>query len=177
MCVCVCGGGGGSLTTTLRPMMEFAPQRGSCVSVISTVASPAAFALMLPRSPACLSSSLGQPCFFPAGLKWGPALTQPARRKTLTLQYFSSDVSNKLFFTRGIVAKMMDMEAVVTFCQPSHRSSNPSCRFLERKKQRVESHFELTRTVVTSHPRFLHEADSTLDRAFQHAHSIHLRHC
>ena len=47
---------------------------------MSTLATPLSSATMFPRSPACLFSSLGPPWSFPKGLKWGPALLQPAER-------------------------------------------------------------------------------------------------
>lgn len=64
-------------TTRVRPKIEFGPVREICESLISTLATPSALAITLPRSPACLLSSVGPPCVLPAGLKCGPAETQP----------------------------------------------------------------------------------------------------
>lgn len=58
-------------------MMECFPESEITESFISTSALPFSSAVTLPRSPTCLSSSFGPPCFFDRGLKWAPAVVQP----------------------------------------------------------------------------------------------------
>lgn len=65
-----------SCTTTARPTMELGPERGICTSSISH-SHASAVARMFPRSPAWRSSSVGDPCFLPFGLKCGPVLMHP----------------------------------------------------------------------------------------------------
>lgn len=51
-------------TTTVRPMMLWAPCSEMTGSVMLTTATPCSLATMLPRSPTWRSVSLGAPCFF-----------------------------------------------------------------------------------------------------------------
>lgn len=51
-------------TTTARPRMLYLPTREMILSVIMMSDTPFSSARMLPRSPACLASSLGPPWFF-----------------------------------------------------------------------------------------------------------------
>lgn len=60
-------------TTTVRPKMLKFPASDKCLSSMSTLATPFSSAMMLPKSPACLTASVGAPWSLPAGLKCGPA--------------------------------------------------------------------------------------------------------
>ena len=60
-----------------RPTTLYSPNSWISGSTICPVAIPSLPASILPKSPTCLSSSVGQPWVFLNGLKWGPADTPP----------------------------------------------------------------------------------------------------
>ena len=65
------------LSGPLREMRESSKEK---------VATPAASAAMLPRSPTCRLRSCGAPCVRSKGLKCGPADAQPLLRSPEALQ-------------------------------------------------------------------------------------------
>uniref|UniRef100_A0A0E9XAF8 Uncharacterized protein n=1 Tax=Anguilla anguilla TaxID=7936 RepID=A0A0E9XAF8_ANGAN len=66
-----------SWITMVRPMIDWGPVSVSILSLMSILATPSSPAVTLPKSPTCLTSSLGPPWVLLCGLKWGPALMQP----------------------------------------------------------------------------------------------------
>lgn len=56
--------------------MEFAPDKGICISLMVNLHPPAS-AMTLPKSPACLVASVGAPCVILFGLKCGPVDMHP----------------------------------------------------------------------------------------------------
>ena len=105
-----CKKNGASRTTTLLPMIEFDPLKGIWLSTMSTVATPLSSAVTFPRSPACLSSSLGPPCCFLEGLKCAPALTQPVHGRSLFyITATSTLVTNRLSNRHTRVCESRDL--------------------------------------------------------------------
>ena len=65
-------------------MTDKGPVNEICLSVIFIMAFPSSPAITFPKSPACLTSSVGLPWVLPCGLKWPPELVQP-RKKRITV--------------------------------------------------------------------------------------------
>ena len=87
---------------------------------LRTLYAPSAAAVMLPRSPAWRSASVGAPCVLPAGLKWAPggvACSGPGARE------LRSAITHRLtggHAAVGGVAELVDVEAM----QPSLQTSD-----------------------------------------------------